>query len=172
MAVAERVIANSSRLAVRQFISEILDGSESIDTLDVLRATREAFGEDHALREELFTEGIRALVVETIQSVTHQRRDQRMLDRNARVTEMLATVFEPVGDNKRKSILTMTRRDLLHAASERKRQADGLLRWARLEVALAGEMPKSSLATVGEHFTEPQLKRIWDAHMGGDPPQA
>ena len=163
MATAERV--RTARQIVRDFLREVLDDNDEVDTVEMVSLVRKRFQHDNEFHKALMMEALPVIVSTELEAVVRGLRDVRLsADGDARAKEIAALMFEQVGPGRRKSLLAMTRPDLFYAANEREHMAAGLLKWATFERELAKGMRNDS-QTVGERFTDTQFETIWRSHF-------
>lgn len=162
------------RRIIRAWIEEAIDGRDVVDIDDLVTEAQADLRQDWDLLDALADEAIRDLVPPIARQVLGKERGMLPLgnggfvsgdEMERRVAERLARWYEHVGETTHRSILQMNRTDLLFSAEHREVRAEGELRVARFERALAKGL-KSSKQRVVERYSIEEIVSLWETANG------
>jgi hypothetical protein len=172
MAVALRAVEHrSARTIVREFIEHQIEDQDEIALEALQVSARDLFWDDAEMHAALLTDALPTLVADVLHNLMRSRRSATTFYRtesgyvsDTRVElgarEIFARIFESVGGGQRKSLITMTKADINEAIGQRNKMIDGLARYNEFLGALAE--PLRGKETVGDHYSDGQLKALWD----------
>lgn len=154
----------TARQIVRGFLEERLDGTGPSDTGEMTRLARSEFMGDPEFVGQLARESFALMVSSELRRLARNRRLVRRSDLMRRGYEIVAKMYEHVGESVRKPIRMMTGHDLLFAANERERMAAGTLKWSAFERELASLLP--DLDTPNYLLVDDEtFEALWDKHF-------
>lgn len=160
----------NARKLLRDFIRGTLADTDEIESDTVITEAHERFASDRSFRDQFFDDVFHSVVSGELEAVVRSMRltvyedgtISNGVDVGHRAKDIAARIFENIGDGRRKTILAMTRIDLLAAVSIRSDTVRGHLRWIKFEKALASEMKSDETRTVREVFTDERFQELWD----------
>lgn len=154
---------------IREWIKQETQGVESVDLRDLTERARVRFGDDQEFRDALVTRALEEMVPAEARAVFSRQRRVALGDEHVTRQEFERQVmaesrwgrwFEAVADNRHVSLLAMTKKDLMHAATQRETRAATEIERAMFLRKLAAGIKRPG-QTVGEAYTLPELDRLW-----------
>lgn len=175
VALAERPPVAEPRPTPRQLLSawysEQIENRPGVDIATLHREAIKRFRNDDEFINALIRDSLRDLSWQELRAAIHRTRTkaQDAPNRNAEAVErsvvgFLSRWYESVGPRDYKPLFQLRRPELIECARHRRARAEGELRVASFEDALAGGLPNDE-TTVRDHYTDEQLEQIFNAHI-------
>ena len=162
---------------IREFITESIEGADTIVLTDLQAAAVVNFTGDAEYAEALLRDATGLLVADQLRSLMRTNRHLIPTENGATTSERLnlrakqiaALIYESTGDGTRKALIAMNRTELRFARQQREAMADSILQFATFERALEERLPNDS-TTVGEFFSDAEFAALWRDHFDAGPP--
>lgn len=158
------------RAIVREFLLPIVEGEDELDQTVLTNLAYMRFADDDEFHRAVSRDVIPILISEVLGAIIHEKKSTHIRTPSGAVTresllkseERLREIFESTGSGYR-SILRLTKRELLDLVDRDEKVIGSLTRWNNFRLELAAKMDDDQIvADLPENLRD----EIWEKHIG------